>query len=149
MENRITKAQISKIWVLAREIGLDKETLYLLVPRGSISTLTRQEASDLIERLAGTSQEPGRRHERTFTRRPRQRRRKIPATAASPEQWNFIYSLFGKLGWLGTPARMRGFLKKFAGVSTVEEITDRKRASAIIEALKAMCGRQRSVQNVK
>ena len=31
--------------------GLDREMLYLLVPRGSISALSHREASELIERL--------------------------------------------------------------------------------------------------
>lgn len=146
MVDRITKAQIAKIWALAREIGLTRETLYLLVPQGSISTLNRREASELIGRLSGRPNRCGhRRRPRNYDHvfaRGRPRTRAPTAAAATPEQWDFIYYLFGRLGWVSAPRRVQGFLRKFAGVSTVEEIADRKRASAIIEALKAMCRRR-------
>ena len=47
----VTKSQIAKIWACARDLGLDREMLYLLVPRGSISALSHREASELIEHL--------------------------------------------------------------------------------------------------
>ena len=63
---------------------------------------------------------------------------------ATPEQYHFIHFLFGRLGWAGEPERVRGFLMKFAGVPAVEQIRDRKRAGAIIEALKAIERRGRA-----
>jgi hypothetical protein len=67
--------------------------------------------------------------------------------SATQEQRNFIHFLFGRVGWIGSPARVRGFLRKFAGVDTVEAVRDRKRASAIIEALKAICRRQKNAKS--
>jgi len=131
----ITHAQIAKIFACARELGLDREMLYLLVPRGSISALSHREASELIERLvelsAGEVAAP-----------PSRKTDRSDPGAATQEQRNFIHFLFGRVGWIGSPARVRGFLRKFAGVDTVEGIRDRKRASAIIEALKAIYRRQ-------
>jgi hypothetical protein len=144
MSGTATRAQIAKIWASARELGLDRETLYLLVPRGSISTLTREEASDLIERLTNLD-------DRLHTPSPRPAstgRRSRPARSAANlrpthDQRNFLYFLFGRVGWLQRPERMRGFLRKFAGVSSVESIGTRKRAAALIEALKAIDKRRR------
>ena len=136
----VTRAQIAKIWACARELELDREMLYLLEPRGSISALSHIEASELIEHLVelgAIRAAPS--HARPAGPQP------TPSDpiATTQEQRNFIHFLFGRLGWIGTPARVRGFLRKFAGVDTVEEIKDRKRASAIIEALKAIHRRQK------
>jgi len=132
-----SRAQIAKIWAAAREIGMDRETLYLLVPRGSISGLTREEASELIEYLCGRPAEgegdslpwPGDRAE--FTR-----------DAVTPRQRRLIAALFHRLGWDAEPQRMRGFLRKYAHAETLDDLRDRKRAIAIIEALKAILRRR-------
>jgi hypothetical protein len=136
----ITRAQIAKIWACARDLGLDREMLYLLVPRGSISALTHREASELIEHLV----ELGAR--RAAISQTRASDSSDP-NSATQEQRNFIHFLFGRVGWIGSPARVRGFLRKFAGVDTVEAIPDRKRASAIIEALKAIHRRQKNAKS--
>jgi hypothetical protein len=133
----ITRAQIAKIFACARDLGLDREVLYLLVPRGSIRALSHQEASELIEHLVELGA-------RRLGAAPSKKMRESDPNAATQEQRNFIYFLFGRAGWIGSPARVRGFLRKFAGVDSVEAIRDRKRASAIIEALKAICGRQKN-----
>lgn len=137
----ITKAQIARIWASAHALGLDREMLYLLVPRGSIRAMTRREAAMLIthmDDLAAKRVGPL----RAENLLPEVSRSRNPDPhAATPDQCHFIYFLFGRLGWLENPARVRGFLRKYAGVPTVEEIADRKRASAIIEALKAIHGR--------
>lgn len=134
MAEKVTKAQIARIWATANAIGLDRELLYLLVPRHSISALTRKEASELIEHL--NELEGGRIG-------PARWSDKGPPALTSPtaptqQQRDFIYFLLGRLGWLQQPQRVRGFLKRFAKVDAVEEIPTRKRASAIIEALKAI-----------
>ena len=143
MFERITKPQIAKIWACAHAIGLDRELLYLLVPRGSISSMTRQEASELIEHLTGLQgRRVGPAHPPVFRSRE-QRHRQDDPNAASQEQRDFIYFLFGRIGWLQEPRRARGFLRKFAKVNSVEEIRERKRAIAITEALKAIYKRSR------
>jgi hypothetical protein len=139
MHGTISKAQISRIWACAHALGLDEEMLYLLVPRGSISAMSREEASELIEHLERLRVKAG----ESMTPQPAS-----DPHAATQEQKHFIYFLFGKLGWLEQPARVRGFLHKFAKVSAVEEIRDRKRASAIIEALKAI-HRRRNVPSAR
>jgi ribosomal protein L12E/L44/L45/RPP1/RPP2 len=136
----ITRAQVAKIWACARDLGLDREMLYLLVPRGSISALSHREASELIEHLV----ELGAR--RVAPAQPKAADASDP-NAATQEQRNFIHFLFGRVGWIGSPARVRGFLRKFAGVDAVEAIRDRKRASAIIEALKAIHQRQKNAKS--
>ena len=140
MSERITKAQISKIWACAHALGLDKELLYLLVPRGSISTMTRQEASEMIQHLTELGDK--RVGPAYLEKKKRLRPKPRDPNVVTQDQRNFIYFLFGKLGWLQEPARVRGFLRKYAHVGSVEELPDRKRASAIIEALKAIHERQ-------
>ena len=143
MIEQISKAQIVKIWACANALGLDKELLYLLLPRGSISAMTRHEASELIRHLMdlGARRVGPRRLEDP---KPAQARAAtVDPNAATQEQRNFIHFLFGKIGWLQEPARLKGFLRKYAHVGSVEELPDRKRASAIIEALKAIYKRRR------
>ncbi len=133
----ITKAQIAKIWVAARELGMERRELYQVVPRGSISHMTRAEAGRLIDyliRLGATPSGPG------LGSRPHRHPR--PGHKTTQEQRDFIYFLFGRLGWLEKMNRVKGFLRKYAGVERIEDIRDRKRAIAIIEALKAMYRRQ-------
>ena len=124
----ITKAQIARIWATARELGLDRELLYQLVPRGSISRLTRAEGSRLIEYMAALAEN-----------RPLSEVRSLRGPdQATDAQHALIHGLLEELGWVSAPGRVEGFLQKYAGVNTVEGITSRRRASAIIEALKAI-----------
>jgi len=136
----ITRAQVAKIWACARDLGLDREMLYLFVPRGSISALSHREASELIEHLVDLGAG------RVAAAQPKATDDSDP-NVATQEQRNFIHFLFGRVGWIGSPARVRGFLGKFAGAESVEAIRDRKRASAIIEALKAIYRRQKSAKS--
>ena len=135
MTDRITKAQIAKIWASAHELGFDRETLYLLVPRGSITNLTRREAADLIERLSGGAR---RTHPPNHTARPSE----PEGTLATGRQRSLIAGLFDQLGWTAQPHRIRGFLHKFAHVETLGQVRSRKRAIALIEALKSMVKRK-------
>ena len=144
MTDRITKPQIAKIWASAHAIGMDRDMLYLLVPRGSISAMSRREAAELIEQLEQLAgQRVGPRNPDAFLEE-KPRRRRVRTNAATQHQRNFIYFLFGKLGWLEHPERVRGFLQRCAHVETVEHIPSRKRASAIIEALKAIYRRMQA-----
>jgi len=128
---RITRAQIARIWATARALGLDRELLYQLVPRGSISRLTRAEGSRLIEYMAALAES-----------RPLSEVRSLRSPdQATDAQHALIHGLLEELGWVSAPERVDGFLRKYAGVNTVEGITSRRRASAIIEALKAIHAR--------
>ena len=145
MTEQITKRQIARIWASAHAIGLDREMLYLLVPRGSVSAMSKQEAAELIEHLkelAGKRLGPanpdalfGKKHEEHH---------KVDFGDATRNQRNLIHFLFGKLGWLQDPIHVRNFLMKYAGVPSVERIRDKKRASAVIEALKAIHRRRKN-----
>ena len=147
MTDTITRPQIAKIWASAHEIGLDRETLYLLVPGGSISNLTRNEASALIERLAVPDHVGNAFHRPTQTRlRVQSALRQKTSASVTDRQRRFITALFNRLGWSSQPNRIRGFLKKFAGVESVAELRRRKRAIALIEALKAMVKRSKRKQ---
>ena len=132
----VSRKQIAKIWATAHELGMDREMLYALVPGGSISHMTRTQAAELIgalDRLIGPES------------RPRLRRRRYPSGPpwrATESQHGLIRSLFVRLGWHDDPRREQGFLRKYAHVDFVEEITDRKRAIALIEALKAILARR-------
>jgi len=144
MSEPITKRQIARIWASAHAIGMDREMLYLLVPRGSVSAMSKQEAAELIEHLnelAGRRVGPAN-PDAVFEKKPAERHT-IDYGDTTRNQRNFIYFLLGKLGWLQEPAHVRRFLLKYAGVPSVERIRDRKRASAIIEALKAIYKRRR------
>jgi len=139
MTDPITKPQIAKIWASAHALGMDREMLYLLVPRGSMTAMTRQEAAELIEHLErlGAGRIGPRNPDDFLSEKPKRR----SSTRMTREQRNFIYFLLGRLGWLDHPERVRGFLKKFAHTDAVERIPSKKRASAIIEALKAIYSR--------
>jgi hypothetical protein len=130
----ITKLQISRIWATAHELGLDRESLYRQVPGGSISHLSRGQASDVIERL-----ESLKRHEQSMDMPPAS---SVAQETVTPEQIHFIHYLFGRLGWLRDPGHMANFLHKYFHVNRLEELPDRKRASAVIEALKAIVARR-------
>lgn len=134
MYSTVTRAQIAKIWACANELGLERDMLYMLVPRGSISAMTREEAAELIEHLETLRAK----RDSSVATPPPSVPQPVDVNAATAEQKSFIHFLFGRLGWLEQPERIRGFLRKYAKVSSVEEIRDRKRASAIIEALKAI-----------
>lgn len=130
---RITKKQIAAIWASARDLGMDKELLYTLVPGGSISRLNRRRAAQLIDILRDLGAKPPRKE---HAEKPQ------PGWHVTDAQKDMIRRLFNRLGWDDNPHRMEGFLKKYAGASNVDELTDRKRAIAVIEALKAMLARQ-------
>lgn len=120
----LTNAQISKIYAMARQIGVNGDELHDIVfgltSCESIKGLSKQQAVRVIDRLnvlAGF--EKG-----------------VP-NRATPEQQFFIQRLAKEMGWSGDPARLRGFLEAKAGVSDVRFLT-LDSARRIIEALKAI-----------
>jgi hypothetical protein len=142
MHRPITRPQIAKIWATAHDRRLDREALYKMVPGGSISRLSRSQASDLIARLEGplpTAVDRAGLRKADAGLFPGDRRRPDAATEA---QRRLVMYLFQRLGWTRRPHRVRGFLRRMAQVEEVEQLRDRRRTSAIIEALKAMLHRQ-------
>lgn len=120
----ISKKQIGKIYAMKGQLGMDDDELHCMV-RGltgcdSIRALTVQQGARVIDRLnalAGVEKEPSNR--------------------ASGAQQRLILRLADEMGWLGEPARLRGFLEAKAKVSDVKFLTI-DAARRIIEAMKAM-----------
>ena len=130
----ITRAQIAKVWATAHELGLGRERLYTMVPGGSISHLTRVEASSLIDRLEAIRRAG-----------PGEAEAAPGSEPATPKQLHFIYYLFGRLGWLHDPNHIGNFLRKYFRVNRIEDLPNRRRAGAVIEALKAIAVRRRKM----
>lgn len=124
MSPGVTAAQIRMIHALARETGLDDDTLHDIAHsvsgKESLRALTRSQAARLIDRLqvlAGKAKD-------------------IPDRASQAQQ-NYIHSLAREMGWAEDPKRLRRFLETRAGVSDVRFLSIRA-AGQIIEALKAI-----------
>lgn len=125
MSPAITAAQIRMIHALARETGLDDDTLHDIAHsvsgKESIRALTRSQAARLIDRLqvlAGKAKD-------------------IPDRASQAQQ-NYIHALAREMGWAEDPKRLRRFLEtRGAGVSDVRFLSIRA-AGQVIEALKAI-----------
>lgn len=121
----LTPAQMRCIYALARNGGLDTESLHAVVEnttgKDSIKLLTGLDAKNVIDRLKCLiGQETTAPHDRP-----------------TKEQVAKIYALAGKLGWSDDPRRLRSFLEKRFGVSHPTFLTE-KHARNCIEALKAM-----------
>lgn len=110
--NIITSGQIAKIYVLAKENGLDNEMLHDLVKamfnRNSLKKLTFIQAGKVIERLGGN-------------------------TGSSQE--SYIRALERQIGWSDNPERLKGFIKSLFKKDDLKSLT-KKEKSKLIEALK-------------
>ncbi|MBE3584858.1 MAG: regulatory protein GemA [Thermoanaerobacter sp.] len=125
--NAKTYPQVKKIWALARELGLDEDLLravtFYLTGSESISALTKTQAAVLIDELESKK--------RGETR---------PGMATPRQIWK-IRELEKELGWADQPARLRGYLKKYAHVDDLRWLTG-KQAWKVIEGLKKILARQ-------
>lgn len=137
-DDPISRKQIARIWAAAHDLALDRQALYALVPGGSISRLNRKQAAALIEALDRLSANEG----RPTVPADAQPKREPAAWQATEAQRALIRSLFQRLGWHADPRRERGFLRKFAHVERLEDLASRRKAIALIEALKAILARQ-------
>ncbi|WP_250278774.1 phage protein GemA/Gp16 family protein [[Clostridium] colinum] len=111
----ISNGQLSKIYVLAKENGLDNEILHDLVKamfnKISLKKLSFVQAGKIIERLAGKS-----------------------------SQEDYIRNLEKQIGWAENPKRLKGFIKGMFKKDSLKRLT-KKEKSKLIEALKSMKGR--------
>lgn len=94
----ISKPQIKKIWVTARNVGInDEEILRDLIEAitgsRSISKMSKDEANMIIDALNGKDR---------------------PGFASSQQVWK-INQLAKELGW-DNPKRLKAFIKKYYGV---------------------------------
>ncbi len=111
----ITNGQLSKIYVLAKENGVDNDTLHELIKSmfnlNSLKRLSFVQAGKVIERLGGKN-----------------------------SQENYIKSLERQIGWAKNPERLKGFIKGMFKKDSINKLT-KKEKSKLIEALKSMKSR--------
>lgn len=132
--NEKTVNQVRAIFGLAKERGLNSETLHMLIEaetgKESIKDLTFSEANKAIQAMGGRTFEAQRAPRRTEQYR---RQRTGSKQIATKEQFTLIGRLASQRNW--TPESMVSFCQR-----TIR--TDRpkttKQANVIIEALKAM-----------
>ena len=115
----ITNGQISKIYILVKETGLNNDILHDLIKamfnKTSLKKLSFIEAGKLIERLGGKN-----------------------------SQENYIRNLEKQIGWAENPERLKGFIKSMFKKDSLKKLT-KKEKSKLIEALKNMKGRKQDV----
>ncbi len=129
---RMSDAQRRKIFMLAREKGLDGETLHVFVKsvtgKDSLTLLSIAEAIKVIDGLGGKKQNaPG---------------------MITVSQQKYIKGLAKEIGWVGEDgeadeARLGGWLYTKYDVSALNWLTAKK-ASDAIEGLKAMKNRMKT-----
>ena len=131
--NSASAAQKRKIFVLAKEQGMDQELLHAyvcaLVKKESLSKLTIREAIQVIDGLSGKG-----------TRSPCPQRE-----AMSQAQKGHLVPLAKRLGWVDEAGqldegRLNGFCRSQQGVLYWTGLT-RAKACRVIEAMKAMAER--------
>lgn len=135
---KITAAQMRKIHVLAKELGMDDDLLHeyaaMLTGKESLKDLSVMEAVRIIDGLEG-------------------KKGYANGDRASYRQNAFIRVLMQQLEWVdetGEPDKKRldGFVKKQYGIDDSRWMT-RKVASGVIEGLKELGARKRREQRAK
>jgi len=116
--------QIKTIWGLAKGIGLDKDSLYDIIEaitgKRSMTQCTGTELNKVVSRLGHYKDDHS----------------DDPDKASKEQIWK-IRQLEKELGWSDNPARLRGFMKKFAKVERIEWLK-KWQAHKLIESLKKM-----------
>lgn len=126
--SKITPAQCRKIYALAKERGIDDETLhahiYSVVKKESIKELSILQAVKVIDSLEGTDK-----------------------NRISSRQKKYILSLAVTLNWVNdnkcvNTDTLSGFIEAQTGTKEISWLT-KKQASKIIEAMKAIAEKDR------
>jgi len=129
----ITKGQLRKIWALGKELNMDEDllraTVHGVTGSESISALSKYEAGKVIDNL---TERKGKAKEKTTNR------------ASKKQLWK-MKRLAAQLGWEDNPKRLKGFIKKYAGVDRLEWLTSAQ-AWRIIEGLKKLAEREQKAQ---
>ena len=129
---KITPAQCRKIHVLARERGIDNDTLhahiYNLTNKESIRSLSISEAVKVIDSLEGTD-----------------------TSRITYRQKEYMLKLCVRLKWTDDKGQpnidtLNGFVKGQTGAPDINWLT-KKQASKIIEAMKAIAERDKRKTN--
>lgn len=128
---KLSVAQIRKIYATASELGIDNDMLHTYVFNAtgsqSISVLTVKEAAKVIDGLEAHRIEKNGGNVRGM---------------ANERQQRYILDLAKKLGWKDEPWRLKGFIRKYAGVEEVKWLSS-KQASNIIEGLKKIIDKEK------
>ena len=132
----ITSEQLKLLWVLARQLRMDSDSLHEFIfsvtGKDLIRALSVLEAKEVIDMLVLN----GAKVTRKKLPRP------LPPNVielVTRKQMKYIRDLEKKLGWQDNPERLEGFLKKIIkkkGVRTKEE------GMKIIQGLKSMANRE-------
>lgn len=126
---KITPSQMRKIYALAKENGMNKELLHIIVEnetdKTSIAELNIMEAVKVIDKISDRKQSYNPKIEHM-----------------SYKQEAYIKGLAKDLGWVDVDGgidekRLNGFCKKYYGIETYKWLT-RSLASKVIEGLKTL-----------
>jgi phage gp16-like protein len=119
-----SKPQIKRIWGLAKNIGLEKEPLYdiieALTGKRSMTQCRDEELDRVVKRLV----------------QYKSNQQRDPKMANEKLIWK-IRQLEKELGWADNPQRLKGFMRKYAGVENLKWLKTWQ-AHKLIEGLKKM-----------
>lgn len=119
---KITPQQMKKIFILAKEQGLDNEMLhshvFSITQKEHIGELTKAEGIDVINAL-----------------NPHRSQKPRGNNMASNKQKNYIKGIAKDMQW--NKERLNGFIKKIGGVDDINFLT-KANASKVIEGLKKL-----------
>lgn len=139
----ITEKQIKLIWVLAKQLSVDKDALHELI-RGvygktSLKSLAKHEAKTIIDRFIQAGGKVNKK------RTPRKTLPPNVVEMVTRKQLRFIETLEKKLGWQDNPERLKGFLKRIIKAETVRT---KKEGIKVIQGLKSMIERNLEKEGV-
>ncbi len=125
---------LKKIWVLAKEVGMDEDVLRVTTERvtgqARLSCLSKEQACAVIDAINETS---GKKKAKPATREYRM----------TNAQRNKIEQLANELGWAYEPEHLRKFIKKYYKIDHMDWLTKRM-ASNLIESLKNVLARHKN-----
>jgi len=132
----ITSEQLKLLWVLARQLDMDSDSLHEFVfqitGKESIKTLSVLEAKEVIDTLVLNGAKV------TRKRLPKP----LPPNVvelATRQQMKYIRDLEKKLDWQDNARRLEGFLKK---IIRRKRVRTKQEAMKVIEGLKSMANRE-------
>ena len=132
----ITSEQLKLLWVLARQLGMDSDSLHEFIfsvtGKDSIRALSVLEAKEVIDTLVLN----GAKVTRKKLPRP------LPPNVielVTRKQMKYIRDLERKLGWQNNPERLKGFLKK---IIKKKRLRTKEDGAKIIQGLKSMASRE-------
>lgn len=132
-----TGKQLKLIWVLARQAGLDSESLHAEVKtitgKPSIKTLNNAEVKEVMQRLLSKGVKPKRK--RTVRNHPV----KKVVQLVTPGQLKLIAHLERELDWQDNSTRLESFVMRVIHKSRIRTMIE---AQKVIEGLKNMVVRK-------